>query len=100
MFEHIHGGSGFLWAVGDHQAYSNRGINPHPFPVARPDDFNTLTIDVAPEKVHYVVNGHTVYEDATPSPASPWLYLEAARRKTFYRNFALKGDPRIPARCG
>ncbi|MDR3639221.1 MAG: DUF1583 domain-containing protein [Isosphaeraceae bacterium] len=99
VFEHVHGNSGILWPIGNHLPYQNQnvGVNPRRLLMVRPDDFNRLTIQVSPETVRYVVNGHTFYEDLAPSPTSPWLYLEAAReRKTFYRNLALRGTPRIP----
>src|SRR5262249_8041143 len=75
---------------------SNESIN-RPWRLARPGDFNRITVQVTPEKVRYLVNGHLFYEDVDPSPTSPWLGLFTHReRQTVWRNLAIRGEPTIP----
>ncbi len=68
-----------------------------PWRLERPGDFNRITVQVTPQKVRYVVNGHLFYEDDDPSPTSPWLGLYTHReRQTAWRNLAIRGEPTIP----
>src|SRR5262249_52014788 len=65
--------------------------------LSRPQDFNRITIQVSPEVVRYIVNGHLYHEDKDPSPTSPWMALFSRReRHSDWRNFAIKGSPTIP----
>ncbi|MBX9584321.1 MAG: DUF1583 domain-containing protein, partial [Gemmataceae bacterium] len=69
-----------------------------PAPGIRDNDFNRLTIQAAPDKVRYLLNGQLVYEDTAPPPTSPWLMLYAgAGRKPVFRNPTLTGTPTVPA---
>jgi tetratricopeptide (TPR) repeat protein len=68
-----------------------------PWRLERSGDFNRITVQVTPQKVRYLVNGHLFYEDDDPSPTSPWLGLYTHReRQTAWRNLALRGEPTIP----
>jgi hypothetical protein len=59
--------------------------------------FNRVSLQVEPERVRYLVNGHLVYEDSDPSPTAPWVTLFGHQaRQTTYRNFQLTGTPVIP----
>ena len=61
------------------------------------DAYNRLTIQVEPGKVRYLTNGHLFYEDADPSPTSPWLALFSSReRQPTFRGLTLTGTPTIP----
>lgn len=58
---------------------------------------NRLAIRVSPQKVSYLCNGAVVYEDALPSPATPWLALFArSTRTTAWGNLQITGHPRVP----
>ena len=47
-----------------------------------------LTLEVTPEKVRCLVNGHLFFEDDEPGPASPWLALYAAPDRRDLGSFA------------
>jgi tetratricopeptide (TPR) repeat protein len=62
-----------------------------------PDAFNRVSIQVEPEKVRFLINGHLIYEDEEPSPTSPWLALFTSwARQSSWRNLTLTGAPTIP----
>lgn len=83
--------SATLWPVGRSEAVARPGR------FAAGNAFNTLSIQVEPGKVRYLINRHPVYEDADPSPTSPWLLLGGENvRAAFYRNFTITGSPEIP----
>lgn len=68
-----------------------------PWKLSRAEGFNRLTIQAAPGKVRYLVNGHLFYEDDDPSPTSPWLGLATdLTRTSAWRNLTLSGRPVIP----
>ncbi|MHB1556493.1 MAG: DUF1583 domain-containing protein [Isosphaeraceae bacterium] len=68
-----------------------------PWKLSRADGFDRLTIQAAPGKVRYLVNGHLFYEDDDPSPTSPWLGLAThLTRTSAWRNLTLSGSPDIP----
>ncbi|HEV3167614.1 MAG TPA: DUF1583 domain-containing protein, partial [Isosphaeraceae bacterium] len=63
------------------------------------DAYNRLTIQVEPDKIRYLVNGHFFYEDKNPSPTSPWITLNASgfgASVSDFRKLTLKGSPQIP----
>jgi predicted Zn-dependent protease len=63
----------------------------------RKSGFNTMTVQVSPQKVRYVVNGHLFYEDDDPGPTAPWLGLFTHRdHHSVWRGFTLRGEPKIP----
>ena len=65
--------------------------------LTRAEGFNRLTVQVTPQKVRYLVNGHLFYEDDDPSNTSPWLGLFAhGTSQTAWRSIAIKGEPKIP----
>ncbi len=79
------------WSVGQHDRIFRQ------VPKIRTDAFNKLTIQVAPAKVSYLLNGELVYEDTEPAPTSPWPMLYAgAERSSLFRNFTLTGKPEVP----
>ena len=51
-----------------------------PWRLSRSEGFNRVTVQVDPQKVRYLVNGHLFYEDDEPSPTSPWLGLLSSPR--------------------
>ena len=67
-----------------------------PWKLSRPEGFNRLTIQVAPGKVRYLVNGHLLYEDDDPSPVSPWLGLSTRASVLRLADLELNGSPTIP----
>jgi hypothetical protein len=68
-----------------------------PWRLGRRDDFNRITVQVAPGKVRVLVNGHLFHEDDDPSPVSPWLALFAHREnQAVWRNLTIRGEPTIP----
>jgi hypothetical protein len=67
---------------------------PRRSPPAASGGYNRLTIQVEPGKLRFRVNGHLIYEETDPSPASPWLVLGAAGMD--YRNIAITGTPEVP----
>ncbi len=92
----IHGGPGSFHGVLPVGWHESRAL-PARFTYNRREAFNRLTVQVRPGKVRFLVNGHPVYEDADPSPASPWLALYSAREKqTAFRNPTLVGSPEVP----
>jgi tetratricopeptide (TPR) repeat protein len=91
LFEHTLGGSSQIGQIGNTQ-WSWK-----PFRFAKYDAFNRWTIQVRPDKVRYLLNGHQFHEDLAPSPTSPWLALFGSReRETAYRNPVMTGAPQIP----
>jgi tetratricopeptide (TPR) repeat protein len=80
-----------VWTIGGgDQSYVPISIPPG-------DEFQNLTVEVSPGKVRCLVDGRLFYEDADPSPTSPWLALFAAReRQAVFRNFKFTGSPTIP----
>ena len=57
---------------------------------------NRLEIQVEPGSVRFSCNGHLVFEDRDPSPASPWLVLGASGDGPVdFRDLELTGDPTI-----
>jgi tetratricopeptide (TPR) repeat protein len=80
-----------VWPVGHHDQL------PRPGPSLRPDDFTRLTLQVSPERVRCLVDGHLFYEETEPAPTSPWLALFSARdRQGVFRNASLRGKLEIP----
>ena len=58
-----------------------------------------MTVQVTPQKVRYLVNGHLFYEDDDPSPTSPWLGLFTYReRHSVWRELHVQGRAVDPAR--
>jgi tetratricopeptide (TPR) repeat protein len=85
------GNGGRVWPVGEHETVMR------PFPFARGDDFNRITVQVQPGRVRCVANGHVLYEDTDAGATSPWLALLTRReRQTFWRNLTITGKPEIP----
>ena len=66
--------------------------------LSRSEGFNRVTVQVEPEKVRYLVNGHLFYQDDEPSPTSPWLGLltHFEGMTSAWRNFKIQGEPKIP----
>jgi len=65
--------------------------------LSRAEGFNRVTIQAGPQKTRYLVNGHLLYEDDDPSPASPWLGMLTFReRYSAWRDLTIKGNPVIP----
>ncbi len=96
------GGVGYGGLVCDAEPNSFSGVFPiggserlilnSPFIVNH--DFNRLTVQVAPDEVRYLVNGHLFYRDTKPSPTSPWLTLFCTEeRQTTFRNIRITGAP-------
>ena len=93
VFEPLHLGSPTeLWPVGRHETLDR------PDPVEKTGDvFNRLTLQVKPNRIRCLCNGHLACEDASPSPTSPWLALFAEHsRDARWCNVTLTGDLRIP----
>ncbi|HEY2252068.1 MAG TPA: DUF1583 domain-containing protein, partial [Planctomycetaceae bacterium] len=93
VFEPLHGGSSTeLWPIGRNETLYR------PDPLEKSGDvFNRLTLQVKPDRIRCLVNGHRVCEDASPSPTSPWLALFAEySRDARWSNVSLSGDIRIP----
>ena len=68
-----------------------------PWGLSRASAFNTMTVQVSPQKVRYLVNGHLFFEDDDPGPTAPWLGLFTHRdRHSVWRGFTLRGEPVIP----
>ena len=68
-----------------------------PWKLVRDGDFDRMTVQVTPERVRYLVNGHLFYQEDDPSPTSPWLGLYTLRgRQTTWCNLTLKGNPTLP----
>ena len=68
-----------------------------PWRMNRKSAFNTMTVQVSPRKVRYLVNGQLFFEDDDPSPTAPWLGLFTQRdRHAVWRNFLLRGEPTVP----
>ncbi|HEV8062836.1 MAG TPA: hypothetical protein VGP68_23355, partial [Gemmataceae bacterium] len=63
-----------VWAVGNSDGVFRNveGV--------RTGEFNHFTVQVAPAKHRYLVNGQLLYEDTDPSPTSPWLMLVGQMR--------------------
>ncbi len=80
-----------FWPVGCHEQIGLLGNALHR------DTFNRFTVQVAPGKLRWLVNGRLVHEQTDPSPTSPWLALYSSReRHTVFRNPQLIGTPQIP----
>jgi tetratricopeptide (TPR) repeat protein len=80
-----------FWPVGCHEQIGLPGDALHR------DTFNRFTVQVAPGKLRWLVNGRLVHEQTDPSPTSPWLALYSSReRHTVFRNPQLIGTPQIP----
>jgi hypothetical protein len=70
---------------------------PRPILLESSGGTNRLTIRVEPGSVRYLANGHLVFEDREPDPASPWLVLGASGdAEADFRNLTLSGQPTIP----
>ena len=68
-----------------------------PWNLVRQDGFNTVTVDVNPKAVRYLVNNHLFYTDEKPGTASPWIGLFTHRdRHSIWRKPQLSGEPVIP----
>jgi len=59
-------GGSTVWSVGKQDLIQRMAEK------LRIDQFNRLTVQVAPGKVRCLVNGHLFYEDTDPPPTSPW----------------------------
>lgn len=69
-----------------------------PLELFRADTLNRVTIQVSPERVRYLANGHLYFEDDDPSPTSPWLGLYTVReRRAAWRNLSIRGNPTVPS---
>ncbi|HUE70745.1 MAG TPA: DUF1583 domain-containing protein [Pirellulaceae bacterium] len=65
--------------------------------VEQRDAWNRYTVRVTPQSIRFYSNEHLVYEDADPSPTSPWLHLLCVdHRRTVFKNLKLLGTPEIP----
>ncbi|MEE8450364.1 MAG: DUF1583 domain-containing protein, partial [Thermoguttaceae bacterium] len=65
--------------------------------VRRDSRNNRLTVQVRPERVRYLCNGHLIYEEQEPTRQSPWLALMAsAARQAVWCNLRITGNPEIP----
>lgn len=63
----------------------------------RYEDFDRVTIRVAPGSHRLYLNGHLMMDDDDPSPTVPWLTLGAnGDHHAAWRNFRLKGNPTVP----
>ncbi|WP_422931706.1 DUF1583 domain-containing protein [Singulisphaera sp. PoT] len=62
------------------------------------EDEARLSLEVTPEKVRCLVNGHLFYEaEGNPATSSPWLSLYAAAgRSATFRDVEIRGTPTIP----
>ncbi len=79
------------WPVGGHEQI---GL---PSGAILRDNFNRFTVQVAPSRLRWLVNGRLVHEQTDPSLTSPWLALYSSReRHTIFRNPHLVGTPQIP----
>ncbi|MFI5456257.1 MAG: DUF1583 domain-containing protein [Isosphaerales bacterium] len=68
-----------------------------PWRLTRLNGYNRLTVQAAPGKVRYLVNGHIFFEDDDPSPTSPWIGLfTRTASHTAWRLVSLSGRPAIP----
>jgi hypothetical protein len=93
VFEPLHlGSSTELYPVGRNETLYR------PDPVEKTGDvFNRLTLQVRPDRIRCLVNGHLACEDSSPSSTSPWLALFAEHsREARWSNVSLTGDLRIP----
>ena len=87
-----------IWTVGHHEEI---GASPSS---RRLDAFNSYRIEVRPEKVRHLVNGHVVFEDNQPSSVNPWLALHARHTSMHadrascgvFHNVTITGQPVIP----
>ncbi|MHC5543196.1 DUF1583 domain-containing protein, partial [Singulisphaera rosea] len=68
-----------------------------PAGLIRQNDLNTLTVQVAPGRTRYLVNGHLAFEDDDPSPTSPWVGLmTAGTQQSVWDHVSISGNPTIP----
>ncbi|HEV7280783.1 MAG TPA: DUF1583 domain-containing protein [Pirellulaceae bacterium] len=59
--------------------------------------WDRMSVHVTPQAVRWYVNDILAFEDTTPSPTSPWLYLDSFdERRTHFRKLRLEGSPQIP----
>ena len=78
-------------------AVGGNDTNNRTWKLNRANDFNRFTVQVAPGKVRYMINGHLFHQDDDPSPTSPWVGLfTRIERKTAWRHPVLHGNPTIP----
>ncbi|MEJ7636420.1 MAG: DUF1583 domain-containing protein [Singulisphaera sp.] len=83
--------NGLVFPVGASESITN------PWKLVRDGDFDRLTVQVTPERVRYLVNGHLFYQDDDPSPTSPWVGLYTVRgRQSTWCKLAIKGEPTVP----
>ena len=83
--------------VDDPEADGSDGRARETWKHTRYENFDRVTIKVAPGSHRLYLNGHLMMDDADPSPTVPWLTLGAAGdHHAAWRNFTLKGSPTIP----
>lgn len=83
--------------VDDPEADASGGRAQETWKHTRYEDFDRVTIKVAPGSHRLYLNGHLMMDDPAPSPTVPWLTLGAlGDHHTAWRNFTLKGSPTIP----
>ena len=68
-----------------------------PAGLSRRNAFNTISIQVSPKQVRYLVNGHLFFEDSDPAAGGPWLGLYTqSDRHSVWRRLRMTGEPVIP----
>ena len=61
------------------------------------DQFNRWTLQVAPQSIRVLLNGHLYFEESEPAASSPFLALfSQATRHPSWKNLTISGAPTIP----
>ena len=85
--------NGSVFPVGDSETITS------PWKLIRDGDFDRLTVQVTPERVRYLVNGHLFHQEDDPSPTSPWLGLYTPPRSPDHLvQPDAQGKPDLPPR--
>ena len=58
----------------------------------RHSDWNRIVIRSSPERLRVFLNGHLFYEEADPSPTSPWLAFTAVTLPVAWLREARRGN--------
>jgi tetratricopeptide (TPR) repeat protein len=84
-------------ARGSIRAIGSTQSMPRPTLTAPSLESNRLSIEVEPGSVRFLCNGHLVFEDRDPNPATPWIVLGASGEADVdFRNLEISGQPNIP----
>ena len=60
-------------AIGDGTTNNNYAVMVGPVSIPAEVNRPQFTVQVAPGKVRYMINGHLFHQDDDPSPTSPWV---------------------------